>query len=57
MQSYDDRLTFLLPRPLWVIDLDVVYCTACNASFGTLKRRVSFSRVHESFFALLTSHL
>ncbi|KAI8882055.1 hypothetical protein K501DRAFT_334324 [Backusella circina FSU 941] len=39
MQSYDDRLTFLLPRPLWVNDLDVVYCTSCNAPFGTLKRR------------------
>ncbi|KAG1081947.1 hypothetical protein G6F42_022750 [Rhizopus arrhizus] len=39
MQTYDDRLTFLLPRPVWVNDLDVAYCSLCNNAFGPLKRR------------------
>ncbi|KAI8975163.1 hypothetical protein BDF20DRAFT_914129 [Mycotypha africana] len=39
MQTNDDRLTFLLPRPVWVNDMDVAYCSSCNASFGPLKRR------------------
>ncbi|GAN11506.1 hypothetical protein MAM1_0641c11069 [Mucor ambiguus] len=39
MQPYDDRLTFLLPRPVWVNDLDVAYCSLCNHAFGPLKRR------------------
>ncbi|CAO3655029.1 unnamed protein product [Mucor fragilis] len=39
MQTYDDRLTFLLPRPVWVNDLDVAYCSLCNHAFGPLKRR------------------
>jgi hypothetical protein len=42
MNSLDDRLTFLLPRPVWVNDLDVSYCNSCNNAFGPLKRRVSF---------------
>ncbi|KAG2190144.1 hypothetical protein INT46_005189 [Mucor plumbeus] len=39
MQTYDDRLTFLLPRPVWVNDMDVAYCSSCNNTFGPLKRR------------------
>ncbi|CEP16396.1 hypothetical protein [Parasitella parasitica] len=39
MQKYDDRLTFLLPRPVWVNDMDVTYCSSCNNAFGPLKRR------------------
>jgi hypothetical protein len=37
----DDRLTFLLPRPVWVSDIDVSYCSSCNSAFGPLKRRVN----------------
>lgn len=40
MQSYDDRLTFLLPRPTWVNDMDVSFCYLCNTAFGPLRRRV-----------------
>ncbi|KAL1930085.1 hypothetical protein VTP01DRAFT_1239 [Rhizomucor pusillus] len=39
MLPQDDRLTFLLPRPVWVNDLDVTHCTACDAAFGPLRRR------------------
>ncbi|KAG2196323.1 hypothetical protein INT47_009318 [Mucor saturninus] len=39
MNTNDDRLTFLLPRPVWVNDLDVSYCSSCNNAFGPLKRR------------------
>ncbi|CEI92067.1 hypothetical protein RMCBS344292_06340 [Rhizopus microsporus] len=39
MQSYDDRLTFLLPRPTWVNDMDVSFCYLCNTAFGPLRRR------------------
>ncbi|KAI9478786.1 MAG: hypothetical protein EXX96DRAFT_259719 [Benjaminiella poitrasii] len=39
MQTYDDCLTFLLPRPVWVNDIDVTYCSSCNSPFGPLKRR------------------
>lgn len=41
MNTNDDRLTFLLPRPVWVNDMDVSYCSSCNNAFGPLKRRVS----------------
>lgn len=41
MQTHDDRLTFLLPRPVWVNDMDVYYCSSCNSAFGPLKRRVT----------------
>lgn len=41
MLPQDDRLTFLLPRPVWVNDLDVTHCTACDAAFGPLRRRAS----------------
>lgn len=40
MQLYDDRATFLLPRPTWVNDSDVASCTSCNNAFGPLNRRV-----------------
>lgn len=40
MQPYDDRQTFLLPRPCWVNDTDVSHCTQCNTCFGPLRRRV-----------------
>ncbi|KAG1146197.1 hypothetical protein G6F38_005108 [Rhizopus arrhizus] len=39
MQTYDDRLTFLLPRPTWVNDVDVSSCYSCNNPFGPLRRR------------------
>ncbi|KAI8149812.1 armadillo-type protein [Fennellomyces sp. T-0311] len=39
MQQLDDRQTFLLPRPVWVNDIDVAHCTSCNATFGPLRRR------------------
>ncbi|KAI7885181.1 FYVE-domain-containing protein [Lichtheimia hyalospora FSU 10163] len=39
MQPYDDRQTFLLPRPCWVNDTDVSHCTQCNTCFGPLRRR------------------
>ncbi|KAI8386957.1 armadillo-type protein [Blakeslea trispora] len=39
MQINDDRLTFLLPRPVWVNDVDVHCCSCCNSAFGPLKRR------------------
>ncbi|ORY90347.1 armadillo-type protein [Syncephalastrum racemosum] len=34
-----DRLTFLLPRPVWVNDIDVTNCSACSNPFGPLRRR------------------
>ncbi|KAI9246492.1 hypothetical protein BDA99DRAFT_527036 [Phascolomyces articulosus] len=39
MQQLDDRQTFLLPRPVWVNDIDVTHCISCNAAFGPLRRR------------------
>ncbi|KAG1468425.1 hypothetical protein G6F56_003836 [Rhizopus delemar] len=39
MQTYDDRLTFLLPRPTWVNDVDVSCCHSCFNAFGPLRRR------------------
>ncbi|KAI9488175.1 armadillo-type protein [Zychaea mexicana] len=39
MQQLDDRPPFLLPRPVWVNDIDVIHCTSCNAAFGPLRRR------------------
>lgn len=39
MQPYNDRQTFLLPRPCWVNDTDVSHCTECNTCFGPLRRR------------------
>ncbi|CDH50926.1 hypothetical protein RO3G_14544 [Lichtheimia corymbifera JMRC:FSU:9682] len=39
MQPYDDRQTFLLPRPCWVNDTDVSHCTQCTTCFGPLRRR------------------
>ena len=41
MQQLDDRQTFLLPRPVWVNDIDVTHCISCNAAFGPLRRRVN----------------
>ncbi|ORX48493.1 FYVE-domain-containing protein [Hesseltinella vesiculosa] len=38
MQHLDEP-TFLLPRPIWVNDIDVNYCTGCNAPFGHFRRR------------------
>ncbi|SAM07474.1 hypothetical protein [Absidia glauca] len=39
MQTTDDHLTFLLPRPIWVNDIDVSNCTSCTSAFGHLRRR------------------
>ncbi|KAI8393568.1 armadillo-type protein [Radiomyces spectabilis] len=39
MQMQDERLTFLLPRPIWVNDMDVTHCLSCNNAFGALRRR------------------
>ncbi|KAI9266057.1 armadillo-type protein [Sporodiniella umbellata] len=39
MQVYDDNLTFLLPRPTWINDVDVTSCYSCHNTFGPLRRR------------------
>ncbi|KAI9309257.1 armadillo-type protein [Cunninghamella echinulata] len=39
MQDHDNHITFLLPRPIWVNDIDVSHCTSCKSSFGQLRRR------------------
>ncbi|KAI8064522.1 hypothetical protein BC940DRAFT_305928 [Gongronella butleri] len=39
MQSLDEHGTFLLPRPIWVNDIDVTHCTGCNAPFTQFRRR------------------
>ena len=46
MQQLDDRQTFLLPRPVWVNDIDVTHCTSCHSTFGPLRRRVSLTDIH-----------
>ncbi|CAO3616566.1 unnamed protein product [Cunninghamella blakesleeana] len=42
MQDHDNHLTFLLPRPIWVNDIDVSHCTSCKNSFGQLRRRFGY---------------
>ncbi|KAI7883891.1 FYVE-domain-containing protein [Lichtheimia hyalospora FSU 10163] len=39
MQLQDDRQTFLLPRPVWINDIDVTQCTLCNSPFNAIRRR------------------
>ncbi|OAD75000.1 hypothetical protein PHYBLDRAFT_78888 [Phycomyces blakesleeanus NRRL 1555(-)] len=36
---HPDHDTFLLPRPEWVNDEDVLHCQSCNSAFGHMKRR------------------
>ncbi|KAI8090425.1 hypothetical protein BDF21DRAFT_411242 [Thamnidium elegans] len=39
MNTKDDYAPLILPRPVWVNDMDVSYCSSCNNAFGPLKRR------------------
>ncbi|GAA5798508.1 hypothetical protein HPULCUR_003912 [Helicostylum pulchrum] len=39
MNTKEDYAPLILPRPVWVNDMDVSYCSSCNNAFGPLKRR------------------
>lgn len=55
MQTYDDRLTFLLPRPTWVNDVDVSCCHSCFNAFGPLRRRVmTYSQLKHKYSIFLS---
>lgn len=41
MNTNENYSPLILPRPVWVNDLDVSYCSSCNNAFGPLKRRVN----------------